>query len=259
MRPNAIGWGLVGFFLIGGLVFTLTIPEIWIGQIWIGVALFLGGLYLLMRRRAETVEQLKRGGIAGQAQILEMTQTGVYVNAQPQVRLRLRVEAPGVRTFEAEKSETVPLIALGMLSSGRALPVYVDRSDQSKFVIDWSGSGPATGAAPATISHQGGAPIDLNANPQARQAVMAILSKHGIDTQGNVDLRQNPTARAAVLDALKGHGVDVAHGVAAADPSTPVGSEKTLDRLQKLMELKNAQLITDEEFQEHKARILAEI
>ncbi|MEX2253667.1 MAG: SHOCT domain-containing protein [Thermoleophilaceae bacterium] len=255
MRPNNIGWFIGIFFLAGGIFFWIVIPEIWIGQIWVVVALGLIGLFFFMSRRAEAAEKLKREGIPAQGQILEMTQTGMYVNEQPQVKLKLRVSGPGLTPFETEKKVVVPMIALGSLSSGNPLSVYVDRTDQSNITIDWSGA-----AAPATIQ-PGGQPIDLNANPAAKAAVMDTLRRHGIDPDGNVDLRQNPTVRAAVLEALKQQGVDAAHAAAAADPATPV-EEKAgapVDRMRKLNELKQAKLITDEEFAAQRQRILDDV
>lgn len=254
-RPNAVGWGIVLFFLIGGIGFAIAIPGIWIGQIWIVVALGIAVLYFFMSRRADAADELRRIGVPGQARIVEMTQTGTYVNEQPRVRLKLHVEAPGVHAFDVERTYTVPLIALGTLTSGRPLPVYIDRKDHSKFAIDWSG-----GTIGATIQPEGGAPIDLAANPEVQQAVMQTLEAHGIDPQGSVDLRQKPEVRQAVLDALKRHGIDAAHGVAAATPGTPVEDKgEPLDRVQKLVELKAARLVTEEEFSEQKERILREI
>jgi hypothetical protein len=253
MRPTAVGWFLVASFLVGGAAFAVLMPEIWIGQIWIAVALGLAAYYLVMIRRAARAEKLEREGIPGEARILELTQTGMYVNQQPRVRLKLRIEAPGVPAFDAEDTYTVPLIALGALTRGRALRVYLDRTDPRRFTIDWFGDG---GPAPALASF-GAPPIDLNASPAAREAVLETLRSHGIDTEGTVDLRQQPAARAAVLDALARHGIDVAHDVAAAAPTTSVQPPATpLDRLQKLAELKDAGLITEEEFATHKARIL---
>ncbi len=257
MRPNTTGWILVAFFLLGGAVFTVLMPEIWIGQIWIAVSLFLAGWYYLMNRRARRGETLKREGIPGDARIVEMTQTGIYVNEQPRVRLKLSIEAPGVPAFEAADTYTVPLIALGALTSGRPLKVYLDRKDTSQFTIDWFGGTDAGGRAPALASFGGGAPIDLNANPEARDAVLETLRSHGIDPEGNVDIRQQPAVRAAVLDALARHGIDVAHGVAAAAPAVAVQPPSSpIDRLQKLTELKDSQLITDEEFEQQRTRIL---
>ena len=49
-------------------------------------------------------------------------------------------------------------------------------------------------------------------------------------------------------------------GVSAAASTTAVQEpEQPLGRLQKLMELKNAQMITDEEFQRQKTRIIEDI
>jgi hypothetical protein len=84
----------------------------------------------------------------------------------------------------------------------------------------------------------------------------------GAAATGAIDLDQDPAARPAVVDALGAHGVDVAHRV-AAEESTPIAPaserEGTLERLQKLMELKSAELITDAEFERHRARILEDM
>ncbi len=258
MRPNAIGWVLVAFFFLGGVAFTVTIPGIWIGQIWIAVSLVLALVYWRMVGAARKAEALKRAGIRGQARILEASQTGTYVNEQPRVRLKLQIEAPGVTPFQAEKTVTVPLIALGALSSGRPLTVYLDRDQHQNFVIDWS-----PGGAPFTIAPEGSDPIDLSAAAAAQQEVMRALQEHGVDTsKGTVDLRKLPEARAAVLEALRRHGVDAAHETAVADPATPVTKEEKgepLDRLTKLMQLRAANLITDEELEEQRKRILSDI
>lgn len=240
-------------------MFWVAMPGIGIGQIWVVVAVFLIALFAFLGRRSQKNQQLMRDGIHGTAQVLEAEQTGTYVNHQPQVRLRLRIQAPGLEPYELTKRVTVPMIAVGTLGSGRPLSVAVDPNDRDRIAIDWGGSG----AAPATLSHAGGPPIDLNANPAAREAAMQAMRDHGISPSGEVDLRSNPEARAAVLEALKKHGIDAAHGEAAANPQTPVSAEEDkgepLDRLTKLMQLRAANLITDEELQEYRKRILDEV
>lgn len=148
MRPNATGWILVAFFFIGGIAFTVTMPGIYIGQIWIGVSVLLAIVYFVMSNRAGSADKLKQTGIPGQAHILEITQTGTYINEQPRVRFRFRVEGSGLDPYEVKKTITVPQIALGALTAGRPLTVYIDPANHEKFAIDWFAQ-PAAAAAPA--------------------------------------------------------------------------------------------------------------
>jgi hypothetical protein len=251
MRPNFIGWGIAGFFLIGGIAFFITMPEIWIGQIWITVAIFLLGMYVWMGQRADRQSALRRRGTPGTATILEMNQTGIYVNELPQVKLRLRVEPQGKGAYEVTKSMIIPHIALGALGIGKTLKVFVDPNDSKNLFFDFSATGPMT------ISQDSGAPVTID-DPAAQQAVLKALNDQGIDpSRGSVDLRQMPAARAAVLEALRKHGIDAAHSTAAADPTTPIQvTGTTTDRLAKLKELRSASLITEQEFEQHKQRIL---
>jgi hypothetical protein len=235
------------------------VPWIGIGQIWTAVAVLLIVLFVFLGRRSQKNQELMRDGIHGTAQVLSAEQTGTYINHQPQVRLRLRIQAPGVEPYELTKRVTVPMIAVGTLGSGRPLSVAIDPGDRDRIAIDWGGSG----GAPATLSHEGGPPIDLNSNPAARDAAMQAMREHGINPSGEVDLRASPEARAAVVDALRKNGIDAAHGAAAADPQTPVSDREEkgepLDRLTKLMQLRAANLITDEELEQYRKRILDEV
>ena len=256
MRPNWIGWILVLFFFFGGLGFWMAIPEIFIGQIWVAVSLFLAVLYVFMTLRAGRADAMRRTGVRGQAQILQMTQTGTYVNNMPRVKLRLRIEAPGIMPFEDERTMTVPMIGLGHLSGG-TLTVYLKPDKPTEYVVDWS-----AGAAPAAgISVQGQGGSMGVSDPGAQQAVMEALKAHGIDTSsGNVDLRQLPGAREAVLQALQQHGVDAAHQIAAAHPDVPIeAGESPTERIQKLDQLRSANLISDSEYDTYRKRILDDV
>jgi hypothetical protein len=165
-RVNPVGWGLALFFLAGGILFWITIPEIFIGQIWVAVSLFLIVIYSLVGSRARAAARRRAEGLPGQATILEMTQTGTQINEQPLVKLKLQVEASGIEPYEIEKRVVVPLVALGTLTSGRPLVVYVDRENHDELTIDW-GAGialaaqqavPATPAAPAAPATTTAAP-----------------------------------------------------------------------------------------------------
>jgi hypothetical protein len=260
MRPNMVGWILAGFFLVGGIAFFIFMPEIWIGQIWIAVAVFLIGIYVFMNMRGDRMSALRRTGTPANATILEMTQTGIYINEMPQVRFKLRVQPTGGTAYEMNRTMTIPHIALGSLGIGKTLDAYIDKKDPSNVMVDWYGSEQVPGQMPMSISQNAGQPMGIN-DPVAQQAVMQALGEHGIDTSsGTVDLRKVPGARAAVLAALQRHGVDAAHSTAAADPTTSIEDKGTpMDRMAKLKELRAADLITQEEFEQQRRRVLEDI
>ena len=106
-----------------------------------------------------------------------------------------------------------------------------------------------------TISSQS---MSATAGSDAGQAVLDTLKQYGIDPAGGtVDLRNLPAARAAVLEALKTHGVDIAHAVAAASPVIPIQpTGQPLDRMAQLKQLHDAKLISEEEFEASRKRIL---
>ena len=202
VRPNKVGWFLVALFGIGGFFFWRTIPEIWIGQIWMGVAALLAVLYLVMTVRANRADKLAMTGTRGHADILEMTQTGTYINNQPRVKMRLRIQAPGVVPFEVEDTVTVPLIALGALQPGRPLTVVLDPADPKEYVIDWSGN---SGGPPITFAMEDGRTANLSGDAATTAAVLQILAKHGIQP-GNMDLRGTPQIRNEVLGVIQRAG-----------------------------------------------------
>jgi len=123
---------LVLLFGVGGFFFWRTIPEILIGQIWMAVAALLAVVYVVMTVRANRATQLANTGGRGRARVLEMGQTSTYINNQPRVKMRLRIEAPGVSSFETEDTVTVPLTALGSLQPGRPLTVALDPPDPQR-------------------------------------------------------------------------------------------------------------------------------
>lgn len=138
MRPNASGWVILGFFLVAGIVVWVAKPDFLLGPGWVACAV-LGGLYFFfMNRRADAADAVVATGLRGTAQILEATETGMYVNNYPRVKLKLLVDAPGVPTFEDTRTETVPLIAIGRLTNDRPLTVYLKPEAPSDYVIDWS-------------------------------------------------------------------------------------------------------------------------
>jgi hypothetical protein len=275
-RINWTGWFIVAFFFIGGIAFTIALPWVGIGQIWIGVSVVIGIVYFFINRRVGAMQSLTKTGLPGQAQVLEMTQTGVYVNENPQVKMKLRGEAQGILPYECEKKATVPLIALGVLGSGRPLSVYVDPEDHENMYIDWSGAGAGaaaawgsvgagTGAAPFTFAFPDGSNVDLTSDASAQKEILDVLRASGLDPQsGSLDLRSNEKVRQAVLDVIARRGYQVPGGTvvqgaeaAAAAPAPAAADERPgVERLMELEQMRDKGLIDEAEFEETKQRIL---
>lgn len=181
-----------------------------------------------MRFRRAT--KLTTTGVPGRAQVLEMSQTGMFVNNRARIQLRVRIEAPGIPPYEKQESVIVPVIALSALQPGRILPVLVDPGNPQSFEINWRGS-------------TGGASLPVDAETEGE----------GGPTDEDPDLAELPRPGR--------------HGAAAMPDSGPLSSSDHPDgyeldagqRLSKLVALRNAGQISYEEFKEHKRRILFDI
>ncbi len=135
----------------------------------LGVLLFLWGVH--WGNRYQEAQRVKSTGVPGQARIVGMRQTGVYVNEQPQVQLNLAVTTEMHGEYQVTVKEYVPLMLLGVLSSGRPLPVKVDPSNQQNVIIEWEAAmAGGMGGGMAGTGAMGGMPT-MNAGQQA--AVMA--------------------------------------------------------------------------------------
>ena len=120
-----------------------------------------------------------------------LTQTGVYLNDNPQIAMNLLVQLPGEVPYAANVKQVVPLMLLGRLSSGAPLSVRVDQMDRGKVEIDWESTG---FAAPAGAM--------MYATPQ--QATAAALAAPPMSpTMSSGQGGGTPSARATVRRARK--------------------------------------------------------
>jgi len=219
--------------LAGVFVFVaLTVPFVGEGMLLTAgilgaVALVCLVIGLRVRRSAAANDRLLASGLAGQAAITGLTQTGMYLNENPQVAMDLLVELPGRPAYAARRKEFVPLILLGRLSSGAPLPVRVDPADPQRLVIDWQNAGFATptvpgrlvDARPATGAASGVSPA--SAIDESVGQVQAALQVSGVPVtaayatpdQANYTveqlrdhLRQNGLAATARIDQLMDMG-----------------------------------------------------
>jgi hypothetical protein len=85
--------------------------------------------FYFMRKNRERAEQLMATGTQGEATILSLEDTGMFINNNPQVRVRLEIRMPMYPTYQITKSVTIPLIRLSQVQTGSVVQVMVDMSD----------------------------------------------------------------------------------------------------------------------------------
>lgn len=184
----------------------VTLPSFIAFGMWLTAAILgVTGLVLILigmrvRKSSAATDEILSGGMAGTAQITGLTQTGMYLNEQPQVSMDLLINLPGRPPYPATRKEFVPLILLGRLTSGQPLPVRVDPADPQKVVIDWQNVGllsqPMMGAQPmqaAASEPSGSSGVDESLNQvQAALAASgaAAAAPFAVADRGNYSVEQ---------------------------------------------------------------------
>jgi hypothetical protein len=174
---------LAGGFLVGGFF----LPEAAVG-LWLTAAILgLTGLLLVLfglrvGARAAEAERVDAIGLPGVGTVTKLTQTGMYLNENPQVEMELSVQVPGRAPYTATRKQFVPLILLSQIAPGSSLPVKVDPADPSNVIIDWdAGAGPAPAAATSQAWGSGTAGGWGGAGPWAAGAAPAPPTTGAVD------------------------------------------------------------------------------
>jgi hypothetical protein len=74
-------------------------------------------------------------GLAGNATVTAITETGTMVNNAPVMDLDLMVTVPGREPYAVRHRQLVALSAIPNFQPGKMFPVHVDQQDPSKIVI----------------------------------------------------------------------------------------------------------------------------
>lgn len=139
----------VGFFVVGfkvpGAAWSMYLTGGILGVVGIGL------LIIGLRVGAATADsaRVSRAGVPGSAQVTALTQTGMFLNDNPQVKMDLLVHVTGKPPYVASRKEFIPLIMLSRISPGSMLPVKVDPSNPNDVVVQWDQPASA-GAADAS-------------------------------------------------------------------------------------------------------------
>lgn len=155
--------GIVGpIFLIMGLSVDDEPGTGWLLPTGIGITaldLAIGLLVGRARYRSQKkVYRLRQQGRPAQAQVLSFEQTGVEINGQPLLDLKLRIHGNDIAPFDVDSKKIVPTMRMPLLYAGD-LPVLVD-PESKEWEFDWA-SARATPPTPpvATVAEPAG-PVD---------------------------------------------------------------------------------------------------
>jgi hypothetical protein len=105
----------------------------------VGLGLIVVGF--VVGQRSAQVDRLLSTGVPGTAQVTSVTQTGMYLNEQPQLELDLLVNVPGRAPYAATHKSFVPLMLMSRVTSGMPLSVVVDPANPRKVVVNWQKTG----------------------------------------------------------------------------------------------------------------------
>ncbi len=97
--------------------------------------LSIGGLVLwatLSNRRRAIKEKT---WLDATAQIIEVSETGTYINNQPKIRFKLRVQSPVHPVCEVVHKQVIPLTALALYSAGATIMVKVNPDDPKDIML----------------------------------------------------------------------------------------------------------------------------
>lgn len=79
--------------------------------------------------------RLLKEGVEADAVLLNMEQTGLYVNNQPQIKLQVQVQPLSGRNFVSEVREVLTLIDLSQLRIGSALKVKYNPANTKEIMV----------------------------------------------------------------------------------------------------------------------------
>jgi hypothetical protein len=92
-------------------------------------------IFVVIAKKRKQTQQLMQTGIPGQAKILQVWQTGMMINNNPQIGMLLEVTREGAEPYQAEMKQVVPMIRLPSIQPGTILEVRIDRNDPSKMAL----------------------------------------------------------------------------------------------------------------------------
>jgi hypothetical protein len=86
-------------------------------------------------RGAKQTRELLATGVPAQARILQLGETGMFVNNNPAVDILLEVHPPDRPPYQVQTRMVVSMLRLAAIQPGNVVPVRFDPADPTKVAI----------------------------------------------------------------------------------------------------------------------------
>jgi hypothetical protein len=257
--------GLAGLPVVGGMFkwmgLAITIIDVIVAVVWANLG----------AKSAAKTQALEASGVLAVGRIMGMGETGTRINDVPLVKLRLRVEGPGITPFDTEDSVLAQVTRMPILSRGSVV-VLVDPAT-NQYQIDWTRSALISGMVPAQFTlAEDNRTYDLSGQVGPLMEIMHILKANGVPMDGTIDIRSNPVVRQQVMNVVRRAASQQGQGQGQApsapplsQPAAPVGypvaapapAPSVSQRLQELETLRATGAVSEAEYTAKREQILA--
>jgi hypothetical protein len=149
MKLGAGAW--IGIIIggIGGLIgMTVAImASPMFGSVFalIFIVIFGGVFWSFFFKPMMVRNKLSKTGVPAQARILSLSDTGVTINMNPQIKLLLEVTPPMGAPYQVEMKQVISRLQVSEYQPGTVLPVIVDPNDKNLIEINYDGGAQSSG------------------------------------------------------------------------------------------------------------------
>jgi hypothetical protein len=84
----------------------------------------------------DQANEIRKTGKPGTARVLKIWDTGITLNGNPVVGMRLKVRAEGIEPFEAETKALIGRLDIPQIQPGAELSVRYDPEDHTRVALD---------------------------------------------------------------------------------------------------------------------------
>jgi hypothetical protein len=252
-------------------------------MLWVGAAVTVGSLALgvvaghFIGKGVDKIEQsqqrrarLRQRGVLALAQVMGYSETGVWINNRPVVRVNLRIERQGTAPFDTQARFTAGVTAMPILAARRVVVLMDPATHECE--IDMQASALVSGVMPMQLAvAEDNRTYDITGQAGPVMEILQVLRANGIPFGGSFDLRSNPVVREQVVEILRRNAAEQQAARSGAPQFSPSAAmpnpapawsappPSAAQRLQELETLRATGAITESEYAAKRRQVIAEL